>query len=46
MAIFRCKMCGGNLEVLDGTSFGICEFCETKQTLPTVSDEGLQTLFN
>ena len=30
MAIFRCKMCGGNLEVLDGTSFGICEFCETK----------------
>ena len=46
MAIFRCKMCGGDLEVPEGASFGICEFCGTKQTLPTSRDENLQGLFN
>ena len=46
MAIFRCKMCGGDLEVIDGASSCTCEFCGTQQTIPTVKDEGLQTLFN
>ena len=46
MAIFRCKMCGGDLEVIEGTSSCTCEFCGTQQTIPTVKDEGLQTLFN
>ena len=46
MAIFRCKMCGGDLEVTEGKSSCTCEFCGTKQTIPTVTDEGLHTLFN
>ncbi len=46
MAFFRCKMCGGDLEVHEGMSSCTCEFCGTKQTIPTVKDEGLQTLFN
>lgn len=46
MAIFRCKMCGGDLEVIEGASSCTCEFCGTQQTIPTVKDEGLQTLFN
>ena len=46
MAIFRCKMCGGDLEITTGASFCTCEFCGTQQTIPTVKDEGLQTLFN
>ena len=46
MAFLRCKMCGGDLEVHEGMSFCTCEFCGTKQTIPTVKDEGLQTLFN
>ena len=46
MAIYRCKMCGGDLEVQEGASSCTCEFCGTQQTIPTVKDEGLQTLFN
>ena len=46
MAIFRCKMCGGDLAVIEGESSCTCEFCGTRQTIPTVRDEGLQTLFN
>ena len=46
MAVFRCKMCGGTLEVVEGTSYCTCEFCGTQQTLPTVNDEALKNLFN
>lgn len=46
MAIFRCKMCGGDIEVHETDSAVICEFCGTQQTLPKVKDENLQMLFN
>lgn len=46
MAVFRCKMCGGNLEVINSNSICVCEFCGTQQTLPRVQDENLKKLFN
>lgn len=46
MAVFKCKMCGGTLEIQEGTTVCECEYCGTKQTVPTVKDEALQTLFN
>lgn len=46
MAILKCKMCGGTLEITEGSSVCTCEFCDTVQTLPTIQDEGLQNLFN
>lgn len=46
MAIFKCKMCGGTLEINDGESIAICEYCGTKQTIPTAKDEALQGLFD
>lgn len=46
MAIIRCKMCGGELEITDESSICECEFCGTKQTIPTIKDENLQGLFN
>ena len=46
MAIFKCKMCGGSLEVTEGVSFCTCEFCGTRQTIPTVKDEEMQILYN
>ena len=46
MAIFRCKMCGGDLEVQGGETSCVCEFCGTRQTLPSNQDENLQALFN
>ena len=46
MAVFRCKMCGGDLPMTEGASSCTCEFCGTEQTIPTVKDENLQGLFN
>lgn len=30
MAVFKCKMCGGDLDVVDGISVAECEYCGTK----------------
>ncbi len=46
MAIFKCKMCGGDLDVSAGSSVAECEYCGTKQTVSTSRDEVLQNLFN
>ena len=46
MAIYKCKMCSGELEVTEGVSVIECEYCGTKQTVPTAKDENLQGLFN
>lgn len=46
MAIFKCKMCGGDLEITEGISIAECEYCGSKQTLPSVMDENLQNIFN
>ena len=32
-------MCGGELDVTQGSSICICEYCGTKQTVPNVNDE-------
>lgn len=37
--VFKCKMCGGTLEVTDGTSIAECPYCGARQTLPKRSDE-------
>jgi len=39
MAVFKCKMCGGSLEIISGQSVAVCEYCGTKQTLPKLDDE-------
>lgn len=46
MAIFKCKMCGGDLDVKEGETVVECEYCGTKQTVPTSKDEEIRTLFN
>lgn len=46
MSLFKCKMCGGDLEVADGVTIAECEYCGTKQTVPKAMDENLQNLFN
>ena len=46
MTIFKCKMCGGSIDVVNNESVAECEYCGTKQTLPTAQDENLQALFN
>ena len=46
MALLKCKMCGGSLEVAAGETIIECEYCGTQQTLPKTTDENIQALFN
>ena len=46
MAIFKCKMCGGTLEINNEETVVSCEYCGTTQTVPKAMDENLQNLFN
>ena len=46
MAVFKCKMCGGTLKVEENAKVCECEFCGTKQTLPSENDERVQGLYN
>lgn len=46
MAVFKCKMCGGNLEFTEGQSYGTCDSCGSTMTLPKGNDERIINLFN
>ena len=46
MAIFKCKMCGGDLEIIDGMSVAECQYCGTQQTLPRLDDEKRANLYD
>lgn len=45
MAVFKCKMCGGNLEIQEGMTVCECEYCGSNQTVPSLDDEKKVTLF-
>lgn len=46
MSIFKCKMCGGNLNVPEGATVAECEYCGTKQTLPKLDDDQRANLYD
>lgn len=46
MAIFKCKMCGGTLEITNNESVAVCEYCGTKQTLPKLDDDRKAALYD
>ncbi len=46
MATFKCKMCGGSIDIANGTTVAECEYCGTSQTLPKSTDESVQNLYN
>ena len=46
MAVFKCKMCGGDLEIIEGSNICVCQYCETKQTVPTMDSDKKATLFS
>ena len=45
MAVIKCKMCGGDLTLIEGQSVAECEYCGSRQTVPTVDNEKKLTLF-
>ncbi len=46
MAIFKCKMCGGTLEIGQNQTTATCEYCGTQQTLPKLDDEKRANLYD
>ena len=46
MAILKCKMCGGDLNIMEGNPICECEFCGTTQTVPQADNEKKANLFN
>lgn len=39
MALIKCKMCGGDLTLHQGQSIAECEYCGTRQTVPSADNE-------
>ena len=39
MAIIKCKMCGGDLNLVEGASTAECEYCGSVQTVPNLDDD-------
>ena len=37
--IFKCKICGGSLEIKQGEKITVCEYCGSQQTLPKFNNE-------
>ena len=46
MAILKCKMCGGDLNITAEEKIIECEYCGSTQTIPDGSDEKKTNLFN
>lgn len=39
MAVIKCKMCGGDLILTEGQTVAECEYCGSRQTVPTADNE-------
>ena len=46
MITFKCKMCGGELNITEGSNICECESCGTQQTIPSADNEKKINLFN
>ena len=46
MSVFKCKMCGGTLEINENATTAECEYCGSIQTLTKSRDEIVTNLFN
>ena len=46
MAVFKCKMCGGALEVQPEQTTAVCGYCGTQQTLPRLDSDRRANLYD
>lgn len=44
--LFKCKMCGGDLDVIEGKTIAVCESCGSKQTLPRLTDDKKKNMYD
>ena len=46
MAFIKCKICGGDVEVIQGKTWGTCDYCGSQVTFPKDTTEQRVNLFN
>ena len=46
MPLFKCKMCGGTLEINENQTIATCEYCGTQQTLPKLDSDRRANLYD
>ena len=46
MTVFKCKICGGTLEVLENESIFECQYCGSIQTLPKLTNSKINNLYD
>lgn len=46
MSVFKCKMCGGTLEINENQTIATCEYCGSQQTLPRLGDNKRSNLYD
>ncbi len=46
MLILKCKMCGGNIAVTEGSTYGTCDSCQSVSTLPNITEQIKANIFN
>lgn len=46
MAVIKCKMCGGDLVLNEGSTVATCEYCGSQQTVPLIDDDKKARLYN
>lgn len=44
--MFKCKMCGGDIEQIENTNTGKCIYCKSVMTLPNLDNERIVNLYN
>ena len=44
--IFKCKICGGSLDVKQGEKVTECEYCGVKQTIPSFIEPKIQKIYD
>ena len=43
--VFKCKICGGDLDIQENSKIATCEYCGTKQTLPKLENSKKANLY-
>ena len=46
MAIYKCKVCAGTLEVSENQTTATCNYCGVEQTLPKLNNELIVNLYD
>ncbi len=46
MAVIKCKMCGGDIDLSSDKTFGTCEYCGSTMTFPKIDSEQRAVAFN